>query len=315
MSGPGKGGESGRRAVGWPRTTPGPNICGMTKAYRPDHRGKIFNFFWPFTSYLATHLFSFVVGAVLFYIFNRTTVIGRENVPRRRNTLLLSNHQSLIDSFFIGFTAYFGPSIFKPYLIPWNPAGEELFYQNAWQSFWSDQWKCIPVRRGRRDIGALNRMHHALKSGTMILFPEGTRSRTGDIEKGRPGAGVVILEQRPTVIPVTIDGLDEVLPLDARWPRVGKRVTIVFGAPLDYEPLVTGEVSRKAAQAIVDRVMDVLREQDDWIKRLKAGEVSRRDRPSRTRVDEVTPGNDGNDGSDVGDGNDMSETTTEDDTK
>jgi 1-acyl-sn-glycerol-3-phosphate acyltransferase len=247
---------------------------GMPKAYRPDHRGPIFNFFWPVTSYIATHLFSFVVGAVLFFVFNRTTVIGRENVPRERNTLLLSNHQSLIDSFFIGFTAFFGPSIVKPYLIPWNPAGEEFFYQNAWQSFWSDQWKCIPVRRGRKDIGALNRMLHALKSGTMILFAEGTRTRTGRIGKGRPGAGVVILEDRPTVIPVTVDGLDQVLPIDAKGPRFGKRVYIVFGKPIDYTPYLTEETSRESAQRIVDRVMDVIQEQSDWIQKLKAGETS-----------------------------------------
>lgn len=247
----------------------------MTESYRPDHRGPIFNFFWPVTSYLATHLFSFVIGAVLFFVFNRTTVIGRENVPRERNTLLLSNHQSLIDSFFIGFTAFFGPSLVKPFLIPWNPAGEAFFYQNAWQSFWSDQWKCIPVRRGRKDIGALNRMQRALKSGTMILFPEGTRTRTGNIERGRPGAGVVILQDRPTVVPVTVDGLDEVLPIDAKWPRFGKRVYIVFGKPIDYTPYLQDAPSREAAQKIVDHVMEVLREQYDGIQKLKRGEMTK----------------------------------------
>ena len=40
----------------------------MAKGYRPDHRGSIFNFFWPVTSYLATHVFSFLVGAVLFFV-------------------------------------------------------------------------------------------------------------------------------------------------------------------------------------------------------------------------------------------------------
>ncbi len=250
----------------------------MTRPYRPDHRGPVFNFFWPLTSYLATHGTSFL-GAILFYVLNRTTVIGRSNVPRSRNTLLLSNHQSLIDSFFIGFTAYFGPSFIKPYLIPWNPAGEEFFYQNAWQSWWSDQWKCIPVRRRRRDLGALNRMLHALKSGTMILFPEGTRSRSGAIGRGRPGAGVVILKHQPTVIPVTIDGLDRVLPVDARWPRIFQRVYIVFGEPVDYAEYLTDTTSRAAAQQIVDHVMETLQSQLEWIQALKSGEADRRRPP------------------------------------
>lgn len=243
----------------------------MQRSYRPDHRGPVFNFFWPVTSYLATHLFSFVVGAVLFYLFNRTTVIGRENVPRERNTLLLSNHQSMIDSFFVGFTAFFGPSLVKPYLIPWNPAGEEFFYRTAWQSFWSDQWKCIPVRRGRKDVGALYRMRHALASGTMILFPEGTRSRTGRVGKGRPGAGVVILQNRPTVIPVAISGLDEVLPLGASLPRIGKRVYIKFGAPLDYAEHATDDASRENAQAIVDAAMRVIERQFEELETMRKG--------------------------------------------
>lgn len=250
----------------------------MTRSYRPDHRGPLFNFFWPLTSYLVTHI-TVLLGAILFYVLNRTTVIGRSNVPRCRNTLLISNHQSLIDSFFVGFTAYFGPSFVKPYLIPWNPAGEEVFYQNAWQSWWSDQWKCIPVRRRRRDLGALNRMLHALKSGTMILFPEGTRTRTGSIEKGRPGAGIVILKDRPTVIPVTIDGLDEILPVNARWPKLFKRVYIMFGKPIDYSAFVTEAASREASQQIVDHVMDVLRLQMAWIQDLKAGRIDRNNPP------------------------------------
>ena len=232
----------------------------MTRPYRPDHRGPVFNFFWPFTSYVIAHLTT-ALGAILFFGLNRTTVIGRSNVPRQRNTLLLSNHQSLIDSFFIGFAAFFGPSFFKPYLIPWNPAGEEYFYRNAWQSWWSDQWRCIPVRRRRRDIGALNRMLHALKSGTMVLFPEGTRSRTGSIEKGRPGAGIVVL------------------PVGASFPRLFKRIYVVYGKPIDYTPFLTENASRESAQRIVDHTMDILRRQMDWIERLKAGEVSKHDPP------------------------------------
>lgn len=261
----------------------------MAKGYRPDHRGPVFNFFWPFTSYVATHVFSFIVGGLLFFILNRTKVIGRENVPRSRNTLVLSNHQSMIDSFFVGFTVFFGPSILRPYLIPWNPAGEEFFYQNAWHSFWSDQWKCIPIRRGRKDIGALSRMQRALKTGTMILFPEGTRSRSGEVGPGRPGAGVMVLEARSTLIPVAIDGLDEVLPIDAGWPRIGKKVTIVIGPPIDYTAHLEdgGEVSRETAQAIVDEAMAVIRHQFDWIRRFRAGEVSRREPPWHEPQDEI----------------------------
>jgi len=238
----------------------------MTETYRLAYRGKVFNFLLPFTRYVFVHITT-TLGILLFYILNRPRVIGRKNIPLQRNVLLLSNHQSLIDSFVVGTAAYYGPSFFRPYLTPWNPAAEENFYSNKFIGWWSDQWKCIPVRRGRRDLKALHQMMEALKSGTMLLFPEGTRSRDGEIGKGRPGAGLVILADEPVVIPVTIDGMNEVLPIGASVPRVFKRVTIVFGKPVDYSDFLGQDRSKETAQKIVDRVMNVLREQLEEIRR------------------------------------------------
>lgn len=232
----------------------------MAYQYRPEDRGKLARFLLPITSYIVVHVTT-TVGILLFYILNRPRVIGRSNIPLHENVLLLSNHQSLIDSFVVGTAAYYGPSFFEPQLMPWNPAAEENFFKNPFIAWWSEQWKCIPVRRGRRDLKALHQMIQALKTGTMILFPEGTRSRDGKIGKGRPGAGLVILADEPVVIPVTIDGMNEMLPIGVAVPRVFKRVTIVFGPPVDYSDFLDKERSKETAQGIVDRVMDVLRAQ------------------------------------------------------
>jgi len=246
----------------------------MADRYKADHRGRVFNFFWPFTRWLLT-VGTSTVGAILFFGLSRTEIIGRRNAIRDRNTLLLSNHQSLIDSFLIGFSAYYGPAIFKPWLIPWNPAAEENFYKNAYQGWWSDQWKCIPVARGRRDMRAVYRMIRALKEGTMILFPEGTRSRTGAIGKGRPGAGLVALANHPQIVPVTVMGMSDVLPIGASWPIPFQRVTILFGPPIDYSHLIGEERSKETALAVVEQVMSVIRYQYDWITRYRNGEVGR----------------------------------------
>ena len=246
----------------------------MAGRYKADHRGRVFNFFWPFTRWLLT-IGTSTVGAILFFGLSRTEIIGRRNALRARNTLLLSNHQSLIDSFLIGFSAYYGPALFRPWLIPWNPAAEENFYKNAYQGWWSDQWKCIPVAPGRRDMRALYKMIRALKEGTMILFPEGTRSRTGEVGEGRPGAGLVALANQPQIVPVTVAGMSDVLPIGASWPIPFQRVTILFGPPIDYSHLVGKERSKETAQAVVDQVMSAIRYQYDWIQRYRAGEVGR----------------------------------------
>lgn len=245
----------------------------MQKGYRADHRGRLFNLTWPFTRYIITHLTTTVLG-ILFFVLNRTTVVGRQYVPRRRNTLLLSNHQSMLDSFLVGFPAFYGPSLVKPYLIPWNPAAEENFYRNRFLGWWSDQWKCIPVKPGRRDLRALYRMIHALRGGTMILFPEGTRTRDTEIRGGRPGAGLVVLANHPAVVPVTVDGMHEILPVGSLVPRFFKRVYVVYGKPIDYSDFIGQERSKETAQRIVDRVVAVMREQLGWVRRVRTGEAT-----------------------------------------
>ncbi len=233
----------------------------MRDGYRADHRGWLFNFFWPLTRYVITHLVVTTLGTLIFFVFNRTKVIGRSHVPRERNTLLLSNHQSMIDSFLLGMCAFYGPSLFKPYLVPWNLAAEENFYANWFVGWWADQCKCIPVRPGRRDLKALNRMVRALSSGTMILFPEGTRTRDGSVGKGRAGAGIVILQNQPVVVPVVIHGMNEVLPIGRVIPKIGKRVYVMFGEPFDYSDYLGRESSKETSEALVDEVMEKLRAQ------------------------------------------------------
>src|SRR6266550_3007435 len=69
-------------------------------------RGRLFRSLWPVTSYLVTHL-TVTVLWVFFFALNRTRVTGREHVGEARNTLVLSNHQSMLDSFLVGLTSFF----------------------------------------------------------------------------------------------------------------------------------------------------------------------------------------------------------------
>jgi 1-acyl-sn-glycerol-3-phosphate acyltransferase len=230
--------------------------------------GRLSNILWHVTSYLVTN-FTVTFAWLFFHVLNRTIVIGREHVGDKPNTLLLSNHQSMIDSLPIGIEAFYPKSWIKPWLVPWHPAARENFFRNRFVAWWSTHTRCIPVRPGRRDLHALHRMVEVLPKGTIILYPEGTRSRTGDVQDGRPGAGLVILATRPRVIPVAIDGMQDVLPIGRSIPRIGKRVYIKYGPPLDYSEFLDEPRTRETAQAIVDKVMAAIREQHADIRRLR----------------------------------------------
>jgi len=228
--------------------------------------GPVTRALWSGATWLFVNL-SGLVAALLFLVLNRTTVLGRDRVPRRRNTLLLSNHQSMIDSWLIGLAAYYPISFWRPYLIPWNPAAEENFFRHPAIRVISTLSRAIPIREGRRDIKALYRMIRALQDGTMILFPEGTRSRDGSIGGGRPGAGLVALGTHPTVIPVTIEGMDRVLPIGSSFPRFGHRIYVRFGQPVEYGDLLDRPRSKETAQELVDRVVERIREGQCEIRR------------------------------------------------
>jgi 1-acyl-sn-glycerol-3-phosphate acyltransferase len=165
----------------------------------------------------------------------------------------------MIDSFLIGLCAYFPFSLVRPSLMPWNPAAEENFYRNPIFAWVADNWKCIPIRKGRRDLRVIFRMAKALGTSPLLLFPEGTRSRTGSIGGGRLGAGLLILETWPTVIPVCIDGMDKVLPIGSFLPRFFKRIYVSYGRPLALKEFVGRERDKKTAKALMSKVMESIR--------------------------------------------------------
>lgn len=248
----------------------------MTEPGNPElhapRRGGLFRRLWPVTSYVVTNVTVTFFWA-LFFVLNRTVVVGRRNVGSTRNTLLLSNHQSMLDSFLVGLAAFYPRSWLEPHLIPWNPAAAENFYKNPILAWLADNWKCIWVREGRRDLHALHRMMQVLPRGTMTLFPEGTRSRDGAVGPARPGPGLVILATRPRVIPVAIDGMQEVLPIGCYMPRIFKRIAVSYGPPVDYAEFLAMPRTRETAQALMDRVMEAIRVQHAELRRRRTAGV------------------------------------------
>jgi 1-acyl-sn-glycerol-3-phosphate acyltransferase len=186
--------------------------------------------------------------------------MGKENVTLQPNTLLLSNHQTMIDSFLVGMCAFYPTSLYRPSLIPWNPAAEENFFKTPLLAWLAKNWKCIPIKKGRKDAGALKKMAQALKTGTLTIFPEGTRSRDGSIGKGKGGSGFLILECHPTVIPVCINGMDKVLPIGSVFPKFFKRIYVYFGKPLALTEFYSCGMKKEVALTIVGRVMESIRE-------------------------------------------------------
>ena len=251
-------------------TTPGVYRAHASRSLYWLPRPGLGRLLWGVVTYFFTHL---SISGFWFYfrVLNRTTVLGHEHIGEHRNTLLLSNHQSMIDSFPVAMFAFYPRSLLKPHLMPWHPAAEENFFKNRLVRWMATHWRCIPVRRGRRDLNALNRMMEVLPGGVLTLFPEGTRSRDSSIGKGRPGAGFVIMGTKPRVIPVAIDGMHDLLPIGSWFPRIFKRIYVSYGEPVDYSDHLGEPRTRETAQAIVDQVMDSINGQLVEIRAIRSG--------------------------------------------
>jgi long-chain acyl-CoA synthetase len=84
---------------------------------------------------------------------------------------------------------------------------------------------------------------------SVLIFPEGHRSETGEIDTFRPGIGMIASRLDATVVPVRIVGLDKVLPVGSHMARPG-RVRVIFGAPMR----LTGEDYEALAKRVEDAV-------------------------------------------------------------
>ncbi|HYO18703.1 MAG TPA: lysophospholipid acyltransferase family protein [Dermatophilaceae bacterium] len=181
----------------------------------------------------------------------RPVIEGRENIPRTGPVLLASNHRSFIDSIIIPLVAprrvvflaksdYFTGTGIRGALMRW-------FFTAV---------GAVPISRGT--AGAAR---EALKSAMEILddglafgiYPEGTRSRDGRLYRGRTGVAWLALTAGCPVVPVGLQGTQDLQPVGSRIPRI-RKVTIRFGEPLDFSYL-QGAKPGPARREATDTVM------------------------------------------------------------
>ena len=107
---------------------------------------------------------------------------------------------------------------------------------------------------GEEHVGplAIGAMARLLDEGkTVVVFPEGTRSRTGALGPLRPGAAIVALEAKVRVVPIRIDGAERALPRSAWHVRRGSRIRVRLRAPIVPAPSDDHEsLTRRIEQAI-----------------------------------------------------------------
>jgi len=140
---------------------------------------------------------------------------------------------------------------FKPHFFPEQHSRAEWFTNSL--NYWLAALVFNAFPLPQREAGARQTLRYIgeiLEDGfSLLIFPEGRRSEDGAIDRFRPGIGMIASRLGVPVVPVRIDGLQNVLPPGWRMARPG-RVRVVFGRPLT----LTGEDYEALARQVEDAV-------------------------------------------------------------
>ena len=181
-----------------------------------------------------------VVSRIMFPVLFRLRVFGRSNVPVSGPVLLASNHQSFLDPPLIGI------AVDRPvhYM-----ARKSLFAVSVLFTRLIRSLNAFPVERGGGDVSGVRAAMRRLRAGAAVLvFPEATRTTTGEIGELKDGLFRVAARTGAAVVPTVIDGAFEAWP---RWKRVGSPgvVWVAFGEPLRPEEF-GGNAGAMAGEAL-----------------------------------------------------------------
>lgn len=187
-----------------------------------------------------------VTGFYASYL-NRLAIRGSENIPHSGPVLIASNHISAYDTIFLPWAVLRR----NPLQMLWAPAKEELFNNMLLRLLYTS-WGAFPVRR-KRDVRAGRFLNDLLIDQKVMLFPEGTRHKDGQLGPGNRGVGKIIYDTRPAVIPTAITGLNH-----WTFPGFRKDAAVRFGAALDFSDLFELDDCKETHLLIVDRVMQAI---------------------------------------------------------
>ena len=148
---------------------------------------------------------------------------GAENIPKEGRVILAPNHVHALDPVWIGATQ---PRLFM------SMAKAELF-ENKISAFFLRKLGGFPVNRGKSDLRALATAKRVLTDDNMLLiYPEGTRSKTGKMGAMHKGAVVLAEKANAPIVPAFVTEKPKL--------RLFGKIFVRYGKPVTIEDLLSG---------------------------------------------------------------------------
>lgn len=164
-------------------------------------------------------------------VWHRLRVEGREHLPLALPFVLVANHTSHLDALVL---ASLVSRRVRADLYP--IAAGDVFFETPPRALLSALLlNALPMRRQRAGRHALDDLRARLCGDpcAFVLFPEGTRSASGELGPFKAGLGMLIAGTDVPVVPCRLDGAFAAWPRTARWPRP-RRLRVRIGEPLRF---------------------------------------------------------------------------------
>lgn len=187
-----------------------------------------------------------IVRAIL-YLFWIREVEGIENVPKLDSAIIVANHASYLDFFIVSAVIrrrlYFlaARELHRVSILRWFMRYNERIYLDR---------EKLGVKYFREVVKILQ------QNKVVVIFPEGSRSINGKIQRGKLGFVKLGIVARVPIIPVGITGTFDVFPRDVPFPRLSRRCKVRIGEQIFLNKYFGKKTSKIALQKIADDVME-----------------------------------------------------------
>ena len=174
------------------------------------------------------------------HVYHRLKVVGRENLPADGSFVMVANHSSHLDALCLLSALPMG-KLHRAF----PAAAKDYFFVSAPRILLAAVVvNALPFERRTTPRQSLSVCARLLENpgNVLILFPEGTRSETGELHEFRPGVGLLLAGRSVPVVPCYLDGAGAAWPKGAWCPRP-RPIRLIIGPPRDYAHLSPGKES------------------------------------------------------------------------
>jgi glycerol-3-phosphate dehydrogenase (NAD(P)+) len=190
----------------------------------------------------ALYLLARVFMTPFFLVYFRYARTGREHARVRGGLVVAANHRSFLDPFAIGGCL--------PWRRPMSYVAKVELFERRWQGWILSRLGAFPIRRRESDEDAMETARLVVeRGGTVCIFPEGTRIRTGSLATPRRGVGRLALQTGAPVVPTAVLGTEHVR---RGWRIRPRKVKVRLGRAMTFPS--AAHPSPALAEAVTARI-------------------------------------------------------------